>query len=115
MMRTVAHAVLFLVSSVAACVANQPTEPQFRLPELQLPVPPLKATPISLKLIQLISFENVKQRLVIPVLCGFSGEFAYKEPAPLGLIELFGSVDAFRLVLSSDSVEVVELKPRTNF
>jgi len=59
--------------------------------------------------------ESTKHSLVIPLFCGFSGVFEYEEPAPLGLIELFGSVDAFRLVLSSDSVEVVELKPRTLF
>jgi len=115
MMRTVIHAALLGLSSAAACVASQPIAPQIRLPAPQLPIPPLRAIPISLKLRELASFENTKQPLVIPLFCDFSGVLEYEEPAPLGLIELFGSVDAFRLILSSDSVEVVELKPRTLF
>jgi hypothetical protein len=47
------------------------------------------------------------------MVCG--GVLEYQEPSPLGLIDLFGSVDAFQRVLSCDSVEVVELKPSADY
>jgi hypothetical protein len=80
---------------------------------VEVSMPRVKVRPTSLKLLDVAPLDISKLRVEVFLVCG--GVFEYEEPSPIGLIELFGSVDSFRIVLSCESVEVVELKPGAHF
>jgi hypothetical protein len=82
----------------------------FALPDIHIPAPELKNPALTIR-VPSRSLSGLTPRLNVVFFCG--GVFDYEEPrVPVyGLIDLFGSVDDFRVALAADTVEVVELKP----
>lgn len=96
-----------------ACRASELTLPAFALKLPELTVPSVDVRSVSSQTGGLRSTYRPAPLVKVFDVCG--GVIEYQEPAPLGLIDLFGSARAFRQVLSSTSVEIVELKPTTDF
>src|SRR5688572_7866869 len=105
--------VLISAMIVAPCIAAMSSAAisTFVFPEIHLPAPESKSPDVVI-VVPSRSFSCY----VPPVdfaLCGGSIDFEEPRVPVNGLIELFGSIEDFKVVLAADAIELVELKAST--